>query len=189
MSNYGKRMVPEPLLKRLEELNSIELQAKLIAGSNITITDNTISAADTLMENIKDSDGNLRFVEGNISTNTITGVTFTYNKWSLSGTHLMLVLAGTIAANTTIANGTVFAQVELPNYIQNKIVPIITIGNRRRFSRSDYKIFDNEYGTVDSYNVLTRDSSSGPINFTNGAVTNEKLSGFRIQFDFLIDNE
>lgn len=54
MSNYGKRMVPEPLLKRLEELNSVELPIKLDNVSNIAaLTDeeiNSLEAGDIVVK-------------------------------------------------------------------------------------------------------------------------------------------
>ena len=45
MSNYGKRMVPEYLLKRLEELNSVELPVKIDNVTNIAaLTDDEINS-------------------------------------------------------------------------------------------------------------------------------------------------
>ena len=103
MANYGKRMVPEYLVKGLEQA-----YAKTSGGTGSTIN---------LMENIVDSKGNKRFVEGPLTTTTISGVTYSYSKWSLCGTHLMIVLGGTIAANTSLISGTSLAYVILYKYI------------------------------------------------------------------------
>ena len=70
-----------------------------------------------------DSKGNPRFIEGEGTTDEITGFTPSYCKWSLSGTHLMLVLAGTIANGITISTGSI-ATYEIPEFIMNKIYPV-----------------------------------------------------------------
>ena len=57
-----------------------------------------------------DSQSHNRFVEGEGDLKTIAGITFTYNKWSLSGTHFMLVLAGSIANGTAITTADIFAE-------------------------------------------------------------------------------
>ena len=99
-------------------------------GKTITIENDgditEVGNIQTLMEDIKDKDGNLRFVEGDIALETISGITQTYGKWSLSGTHLMLVLAIDIT-DTTINVDDVFANIELPDYIINKISPIYSV--------------------------------------------------------------
>ena len=53
-------------------------------------------------ENIVDKDGHKRFIEGTPTNPTIEGVEITYAKWSLSGTHLMLVMAGNVASTTVL---------------------------------------------------------------------------------------
>ena len=56
------------------------------------------------IENIYDEDEHKRFIEGDLTLQTIEGVSFSYGKWSLSGTHLMVVIAGSIANETVIAS-------------------------------------------------------------------------------------
>lgn len=85
MASNGKRMVSEDSIKKLENL---------LEG--------------VAFEDIVDKNGNPRFIEGTITPETISGITFTYCKWSLSGTHLMIVLAGT-CKNVTLANNTTFS--------------------------------------------------------------------------------
>ena len=136
------------------------------------------------LEDIVDSKGNKRFIEGNGAPATITGVTFTYNKWSLSGTHLMCVLAGTLAGNTFLDSNLKFTSFALPQYILDKIVPV--------------------YGTVIDVKTVkfytdggTADDRSFYIKKTNGLLTFVLVSGgslqssrnFRIQMDLLIDSE
>ena len=110
MSNVkgkGQRLIPEELLKYLEAYK--EAHPDPTQGGGATLDD------------IVDSQGNKRFIEGNLEKGSSTA-TITYNKWSLSGTHLMIVIAGTISSNLetyhNIAHGT------LPTYINSKIFPL-----------------------------------------------------------------
>ena len=76
-----------------------------------------------VFEDIKDKDGHVRFDEGEITFEEHEGITKTFAKWSLSGTHLMIVLAGQVANGTTIENNSVFAKINLPSWIIDKIYP------------------------------------------------------------------
>ena len=80
-----------------------------------------------VFEDIVDKDGHARFIEGDIdlAATTPEGVTKVYGKWSLSGSHLMIVLAGVIADGTTIG-GAIWAKVNMPSWIINKIYPIFS---------------------------------------------------------------
>ena len=80
----------------------------------------------TLMSNIVDSHGNLRFVDGNIvKVAENTDIEKIYGKWSLSGTHLLLVFCFKQLANKTLRNGDWIAYTSaMPSYIRDKIVPI-----------------------------------------------------------------
>lgn len=138
------------------------------------------------IEKIKDKSGHLRFIEGNISLQNITGLTGVYAKWSLSGTHLMIVIAGDIAANTTINDGTnLVLGLELPQWINNKIY-LTTYG----MNRIEIKTFNIYSGYNSSTaNVALTKSAGGTINIVLGSITTTNNSSFRIQFDLLIDNE
>ena len=57
-----------------------------------------------LMNNIVDSNGNPRFVEGDFTLQEHDGISYSYSKWSLSGTHLILVITGTIDNDTTLTS-------------------------------------------------------------------------------------
>lgn len=76
-----------------------------------------------VFEDIVDKDGHKRFVEGDIDTATISGVSFTYGKWSLSGTHLMIVIAFDIVSGTFL-NSLSLGTITLPKWIYDKIVPL-----------------------------------------------------------------
>lgn len=137
------------------------------------------------MENIKDSAGNSRFVEGNITPQTISGVSFTYAKWSLSGTHLMIVLAGTLENGAVLSNVN-WANIVIPQWIHDKIYPVFAI------SAIEIKAVtarDNAYNSQSlSFLIGKATGHSLYINQTaNLTLTSEKY--FRLVFDLLIDNE
>lgn len=137
------------------------------------------------ISNLVDSKGNPRFVGGDLTTPTIAGVEFTYAKWSLSGTHLMIVLAGNIANGTKLSNNTIIATSSLEAWILSKIYPV----------------FANDAIEVKSLSLYGNDwsSQSLPIGFKKfndhielviaSGLTLSANRGFRIQFDLLIDSE
>lgn len=135
------------------------------------------------IEALVDDSGNPRFIEGNGTVLEQEGVTISYCKWSLSGTHLMMVCAGNIANATEISTNTSFATFDLPDYIKNKIVPTFaTIVDRKQIA------FYNEDYSQQNLIVNLLKTSTIAIQ-TGGAFTASKDRLFRIQFDLLIDNE
>ena len=162
-------------------------------GKTITIAnDNTITNVGTiensLMENIKDLAGNLRFfeVEGT-ETETISGVTTNYCKASLSGTHLMFVVAVSIANTTDLTfPSRLRYNFKLPKWLVDKIA--ILFGT----DRVDNKSF-NAYATdetTQSFNFLMQkvdDENIRIYQYNNITLTADR--NLRIQFDLLIDAE
>lgn len=144
------------------------------------------------MERIIDANGNFRFVEGNgIIPDTLpTGFNIMYSKWSLSGTHLMLVLAGTIENGTIVPIGVnrPWATFNLPNYILDKIIPVWA---------TDF--IESKSATLRADDWTTQSQTLSLIKKTNalelaptGSATSITLTAkrnFKIQFDLLIDAE
>jgi len=138
-----------------------------------------------VFEGIVDKDGHKRFIEGDIDIETITGVTKAYGKWSLSGSHLMVVLCLDIADATTINTETKLAEIDLPSWIKDKIVPLyltyvsyngfptIGPGTDTTFKANFRKVLD------DIMAIYT----------WGGNYTSQRDEHVRIQFDLLIDDE
>lgn len=143
----------------------------------------------TLMSNIVDSHGNSRFVEGDITMNTFEGVTQTYGKWSLSGTHLMIVLVFTADANTELPSNRSLARIPLPQFILDKIKPL------DKGEYVDTKLFnmrgkDNWWQATYNLNILINKASNYVFLSTTSVIptiTNDCT--VRIQFDLIIDSE
>ena len=83
----------------------------------------TTSALNYPLNQIKDNQDRNRFIEGQINVKpSISGITKTFGKWSLSGTHLLIVFAGRLSANTPISDSTELVScIDLPQWIYNKI--------------------------------------------------------------------
>ena len=141
------------------------------------------------LADIVDSNGNKRFVEGSLTEPFVTGLTYTYNKWSLSGTHLMIVLAGSLVKSGTINANTTLASVVLPDYINDKIVPLNRDGVIAKKSETLYSYVSGN-ATMD-IQFIKNTQGAIFIAITN-SVTNPSTNwsaDFRVQLDLLIDSE
>lgn len=152
------------------------------------MTDKEIQTVDSLRKegilSLKDSHGNKRFVEGGMSTPTNQNITLNYGKWSLSGTHLMIVASITIAPNTSLDYVNICETLNIPSYILNKVVTIVPNSNK-----VDFKSFRSYIGTSTS-DSFTFDLGKAPLNliiegYNLTAGNTERI--IRIQFDLLID--
>ena len=158
-------------------------------GKTITIAnDNTITNVgdiSTILENIVDSQGNKRFIEGEGTLTTLEGLNITYNKWSLSGTHLMFVVAGEIADTTVIPSNFVLVDyTDLPSYIIDKIIP----GKVQRIDVKTISMYADDYSVQNNSALLLKNSDTN-IRIIFGAVTLNGDRSFRVQFDLLIDQD
>lgn len=160
----GQRLIPEELLKYLEAYK--EAHPDPTAGGGATLDD------------IVDSQGNKRFIEGEGSS-SLEGITIKYNKWSLSGTHLMLVLS--FVTTGAITSYSILATYNLPDYILNKIVAV---------AFNDLVCEKNE--TSMDANIELRKFQLKKQNNEIKMVTFSSISAgreFRVQMDLLIDSE
>ena len=137
------------------------------------------------LNNIVDSKGNPRFVEGEGTPATITGFTATQCKWSLSGTHLMLVLAGSVANGTTINDGVILATFNLPDFIFNKIA---TVWANLYIEMKQVSMYSSSW-TTQALMTTMRKSSVLQIIKSGGSTSLTDNRNFRLQFDILIDSE
>ena len=143
----------------------------------------------TLMSNIVDSHGNKRFVEGNITMVPRQGFTNTYGKWSLSGTHLMIVIAFDLDSGVATPVNGILAQFSLPEFIYsniknlwNDVASIIDVNVREKALWYKSKILDN-------IQLHKDDNQRCSIRTSGTTITTTALSACRIQFDLLIDSD
>ena len=127
-----------------------------------------------------DEAGHQRFIEGDITFNEIEGLTQTYGKWSLSGSHLLIVIAGSIA-NETAISGTIISSIDLPAWIKDKLVPIY---GQAIVRQTDYAYSSDGATNQSVLNVLGK---SGANIYVGSYITATADRYFRYQFDLLID--
>lgn len=146
------------------------------------------------MSDIKDSAGNSRFIEGD-TTGYSSKLNISYAKWSLSGTHLMIVVAGVLPAGESLTAYTdrlfSMSSPQIPQWILNKIYPTVGIDV---ISNMDIDIYKN-YNTKDTFNgILTinvNDSVTTAIylNMGDNVSSYESDRYFRVCVDLLIDSD
>ena len=150
------------------------------------------SIANTQAKNVEkdittlvDGVGHPRFIEGDGVPLEQEGYTDVYCKWSLSGTHIMFVVAGNIADTTTITNGASFGVFELPEWIMDKIYPVFA-------NELEIKVvttYASDWSSQDMACDLAKVDGKMKIRLVGGNFTASADRNFRAQFDLLIDNE
>ena len=147
--------------------------------------------AEPRLENIVDKELHKRFIEDDGVATELEGYTPTFVKWSLSGSHLMLVVAGNIALGTTIANNFIFAKFTLPKWIFDKVYPVWSGANIETKTIA----FVSDDWASQSLSCILQKPNVAPyenmliIRMVSSAHTFTANRGFRCAFDLLIDNE
>lgn len=178
----------KPIL--LYDENGFAYWAKINETTSI-VDDETIYTYDVVkinqIENLIDNAGNLRFVEGDGTPMTLEGFTSSYCKWSLSGTHLMLVLSGSFADTTVLPADKIIGEFNLPQYIKDKIFPVWGPNMETRSVTCTALSWSTQTMNV----VLYKETATGimKIKTLSSALTFTDTRHFRIQFDLLIDND
>lgn len=156
-----------------------------IFAGNVNIAGIFTALHAKVFEQIEDANNHTRFFDGAINTNPIEGITYTYARWSLSGSHLMLVIAGTAEAGAVINDSTDLGLAPMPQWVLDKIFPYsgYAVDMKDLINRTSYYTQEN-LGLITLLKIsgqLEIRNISGPHTFTNAG-------NFRVQFDLLIDN-
>ena len=164
----------------------VETQSYDKSGNNWVYNseDKTI-IAEPLMENIVDSQGNKRFIEGDINLleDLPSGVVKDYGKWSLSGSHLMFVLALSLDNGLDIASRD-YCVINLPKWIYDKINILFQTSV---VDRNSFLAWDAGYGTQNLTATLNKKENGITIGISGFQLPADRH--IRISFDLLIDNE
>lgn len=145
-----------------------------------------------LLENIVDDNGDLRFNEGSIDVIDTLEDYVIFSKWSLSGTHLLLVLCiyNTSESDITISGASqITTPINLPQWVKSKIYPMGTTYHVMRIS-----------GGITGYKPSDLTASANPVETylmkANNDITINTIdatfeSGFyyRFEYNLLIDME
>lgn len=152
---------------------------------NVAISGELLIIGDAkIFENITDSEGHKRFIEDNINIVETEGISKTYGKWSLSGTHLLIVLALQLSNELTLSDNQKLCDISLPEWVKSKLIPIVAT----TISFGSFTAYANDF-TTQSCPVRLQKISKNISIYKNGSLTLSKDRQVRIEFDLLIDNE
>lgn len=167
--------------------SDVSIHKNVNIGSVSKPEDLFVSGEAQIFENIVDKDGHARFIEGdgNKGENMPAEMTFSFCKWSLSGTHLAFVVAGTITSGTTISAST-FATFVVPNWIFNKIYPVFA---STLIEVKTVSLRGDDWTSENLSVVLEKQTDNTIVIKVGGALTPTKDRAFRLQYDLIIDNE
>ena len=165
----------------------LDIDGDAEVGGDLSVTGDITGdkfIGDVAMESIKDADGHKRFIEDDITldTNISTEISKVYGKWSLSGSHLILVLCIDIDV-VNLTSQTKLCDIQLPSWILDKIIPLFS----NVVDRQTFVAFSDDYSSQNNVVYLTKVSIS--ISFMMNAINVTALKHCRIEFDLLIDNE
>ena len=153
------------------------------------IADAQAKAVQKDIDTLVDNQGNERFIEGTFSVSK-TGVASAYSKWSLSGTHLMIVCCLEIDANTSYSNGEAIANIALPEFIINKIVPLTPASGVSIVAFESPTAYSEDYSNSSSFDTRLNKAETGTTIYkTKESYSVAYKSYVRIAFDLLIDIE
>lgn len=170
-----------------DELDNLKLSGDLELEGDMSIDEDSKVA---IFENIVDKDGHNRFIECDIEllSNLPSGTEKLYGKWSLSGSHLMIVVAFSLVNGAVMTAGTsssFIADIVIPEWIYNKIVPL--------YSNiiAPYTVFKafGSGGVTQNIEIRCIKQSENTLRIDSYNFTASDDRTIRVQFDLLIDNE
>ena len=136
------------------------------------------------LDDIVDSQGNKRFIEGNGVPYSVAGITPKYYKWTLSGTHLMIVFAFETLPNATIDNKNL-AKFEVPAFILNKI----NVDNGSILYKINAICFKDAADDVTFKCAIVKRSKKLDVYFNDSLTFDSYARTCRVQFDLIIESE
>ena len=164
-------------LKQLKEIANAQVQEQVSSGNLQNVK---------VFEEIIDKDGHKRFIDSD--GNVYEVITNSYCKWSLSGTHLLLVLAGTIPDEGVIPAYHSLALFEdIPSWVLDKIVPVWASTN---IERKTIDVLGDDWTSQELPALLQKSDNKLIILLNKGTdFTATADRHFRVEFDLLIDND
>ena len=143
------------------------------------------------LDDIVDSKGNKRFIEGNgiAYTDDVVGMTASSTKWVLNGEDLILEFAGSFSQDVT--GQTQLAMYEMPEWISNKINTLAEVSGMGIVSPLSFNVATTEK-SVDIKVVLLKLQnylSFALIDNLSTSIFNGIPAFFRLTCHLIIDNE
>lgn len=171
----------------------IDLEGDLSVGGDLEVIGDVTGGENSkfkIMDKITDADGNSRFISGEITKSTAgvgEKVEFAYAKWTLSGSHLMLVCMFKVLENFT-ASGTSLGYCFPPHWLNAKIYPMAST-NHVAVIDATYGYYPNNLsastGSIRTYLAKVPNSDEIDITIEGGNLEADKY--YRVVFDLVID--
>ena len=176
---YSKKQVEDIVLESLENADKVAIGGDLEVSGDIKY-----------LENIVDSAGNKRFIEGDIE-DLEASFTPSYAKWSLSGTHLTIVVAGTFPSGKEFTSGVSFKLVDvgLPSWIGSKIYAVDGVVDVKLRPLNDSNNIYRKQTDLNCYFDKTSNTVFPIWLVPTETHTLSETSYIRMSFDLLIDME
>lgn len=148
--------------------------------------ENKVKSVQKDITTLVDKDGHDRFIEGDINIETITGVSKKYGKWSLSGSHLLIVLVLSMEVDADLANSDLVATINIPEWILNKIAPVWSTAIL--YYNGTFR--DDSWNALNCNFTLRKEENPSLLQIRCASnITNTSAKKYcRIALDLLIDN-
>ena len=181
-SSDGNSIVSSLVGKDIK-VKKLEATSDAKVGGKLQVTGNA-----EVYENIVDKDGHKRFIEGEIGVGEYFAETVekVYGKWSLSGSHLLIVFCGSVANGETLTSQKKIMTFDsMPQWIKDKIYPVVStiVGT------ATATMWSNTFTTQVLKLNIVKDTYGGFYINVGENVTLTDDRSFRYQLDLLIDNE
>ena len=186
-SDYIGYTISSAKLKAYEQIASgdASFTGDVSIGGDLQVVGDTSGIK---IEDLVDADGHKRFISGEMTLPTITGVTFSFAGWSLSGTHLQIVVAGKMTTDATFTFQQLGTCKDLPQWVIDKIYPFgdsENIVDNKRVPIMYDQVLDS---TLSLWCGLTKVSNQIIVATWQSATPVITQDGyFRVAFDLIID--
>lgn len=164
--------------------------AKYLYNQNAIIGGDLIVGGDAkIFENIVDKDGHPRFIEGELTLfESQTDLTKVYGRWSLSGSHLLIVFCVSGLQDGEIKQDFLTDVINIPNWVLAKITPLVSGVS---YVATQDLIMRGAGWASQSVTCALRFDAQNKLRLAIPSTTTTltRDSAGRVQFDLLIDNE
>ena len=134
------------------------------------------------IENLLDSKGRNRFIEGVGVADNVDGMTIVSSKWVLNGNNLIFEIL--MALNKDVPSNTRICRFILPEWLANKMAPLVA-----NIIDISYNIMASPSGGASPlYVLIYKYSNALDFVISSGASSIQSTKYCKIRYNFIIDN-
>lgn len=151
-------------------------------ASDQTIALDAGGSGSNLLEDIVDSNGNPRFINGNGTPANVNGMTVISSKWSLNGSNLMFEINGSFSKNVAAYQN--ICTFVIPQWISNKLET--EIQNLLDISRCELVLTSGDVKPL--YFIIYKNDNSIVFNLGVSVTPDSNSVYFKIRYNTIIDD-